>query len=139
LLDQKRCHKPVTACKRRKNQPIFWLLLQIPTEPWFPARESRWWTMLARRGSKGKTDGAGALIKVTCRRAFTLSKSRYKVLKNILSLKVNLKLSLASASTTIEVTADTLGVVDVGMLATVSDSDRHAAPMSAPVRYQPMR
>jgi hypothetical protein len=97
---------------------------------------------------KGKTDGAGALMKSDLPPgvyALKVSVQGFKEYSDVLhlpgskSLKVNLKLSLASASTTIEVTTDTLGVVDVGMLATVSDSDRHAAPMAAPVRYQPMR
>jgi hypothetical protein len=96
---------------------------------------------------KGKTDGAGALMKSDLPPGdYTLKVSvqGFKEYSDILHLpdsknvKAHLKLSLASASTTVEVTS-TLGVVDVGMLATVSDSNGHAAPMPAPVRYQPMR
>jgi hypothetical protein len=97
---------------------------------------------------KGKTDGAGTLIKSDLppgNYTLKVSVQGFKEYSDVLhlpdskNLKLNLKLSLASASTTVEVTASTLGVVDVGMLATVSDSNGHAAPMPAPVRYQPMR
>jgi hypothetical protein len=97
---------------------------------------------------KGKTDGAGTLIKSDLppgNYTLKVSVQGFKEYSDVLhlpdskNLKLNLKLSLASASTTVEVTASTLGVVDVGMLASVSDSNGHAAPMPAPVRYQPMR
>jgi hypothetical protein len=97
---------------------------------------------------KGKTDGAGTLIKSDLppgNYTLKVSVQGFKEYSDVLhlpdskNLKLNLKLSLASASTTVEVTASTLGVVDVGMLATVSESNGHAAPMPAPVRYQPMR
>jgi hypothetical protein len=97
---------------------------------------------------KGKTDGAGALMKSDLppgNYTLKVSVQGFKEYSDVLhlpdskNLKVHLKLSLASASTTVEVTASTLGVVDVGMLATVSESNGHAAPMPAPVRYQPMR
>ena len=96
---------------------------------------------------KGKTDGAGALMKSDLSPGdYTLKVSvqGFKEYSDVLHLpdsknvKAHLKLSLASASTTVEVTS-TAGVVDIGMLATVSDSNGHAAPMPAPVRYQPMR
>lgn len=96
---------------------------------------------------KGKTDGAGALMKSDLPPGdytLTVSVRGFKEYSDLLhvpeskNVKVDLKLSLASASTTVEVTAST-GVVDVGVLATVSNSNGHAAPMPAPVRYQPMR
>jgi hypothetical protein len=139
------------ACQRVQAQEKSANILVVVTDPdgaVVPGARIALVDSAGKTRFKGKTDGAGTLMKSDLPPGdYTLKVSvqGFKEYSDVLHLadsknvKAHLKLSLASASTTVEVTASTLGVVDVGMLATVSDSNRHAVPMPAPVRYQPMR
>lgn len=139
------------ACRRVQAQEKSANILVVVTDPDGAVVPGARIALLDSAGKtrfKGKTDDAGALMKSDLPPGdYTLKASvqGFKEYSDVLHLpdsknvKVHLKLSLASASTTVEVTASNLGVVDVGALATFSYSNGHAAPMPAPARYQPMR
>ena len=139
------------ACQRVQAQEKSANILVVVTDPdgaVVPGARIALVDSAGKTRFKGKTDGAGALMKSDLPPGdYTLKVSvqGFKEYSDVLHLadsknvKAHLKLSLASASTTVEVTANTLGVVDVGILESISNSNGHAAPMPAPVRYQPMR
>jgi hypothetical protein len=139
------------ACQRAQAQEKSANILVVVTDPdgaVVPGARIALVDSAGKTRFKGKTDGAGALMKSDLPPGdYTLKVSvqGFKEYSDVLHLadsknvKAHLKLSLASASTTVEVTANTLGVVDVGILESISNSNGHAAPMPAPVRYQPMR